>query len=203
MSRSRDAREQLKQLAPVAFGVEDASHLVATRSVPIKVPVLEFNPRLGVSDRDESNLDLRIERRIVLEVRVDVPRQNEPGRRLPDDDATPVAGAAVVPALVPAATDARLDHGVDPLGLSDLVVAEGPPGPHLRGEDPPCCLLRRLHLKGLANAVRVERRLCVFGHRSAPFLASSSAASLNRVSAVSQNVSSQLRRASTPRASIV
>src|SRR5262249_54290037 len=117
---------------------------------------------------------------------------------------TPVTGAPIVTALVPAAAGARLDHRVHRLRLADLVRGERPPGPHLLGEDTPRHLQGRFHPYDPSQAVRLvgfTYRLLVHGDFLSCLLVSRSAASLNAARASSQNPSSQFRSALMPCAS--
>lgn len=77
--------------------------------------MLELKARASLPLRDEANLDFRPQSRVVLPVGSDVPREYETRVRLSGEDAPPVAGAAVLAALIPSSTDARLDdriHGI-------------------------------------------------------------------------------------------
>src|SRR5262249_836403 len=71
----------------------------------------------------------------------------------------------VVAAFVPTTSDARLDHRVDRIRLSDLVGRERPPASHPLGENAPGHLRRRLHAHDLAHAVGIDTRGRLFGHR--------------------------------------
>src|SRR5262245_56149304 len=98
--------------------------------------MLELDARPLLAVGDEAHLDFRLEIRVVLPIRADVPRQHEARRRLPGQYASPVARAAVVAPLVPAAADARLDHRVHGVGLDDFVGRERQPGGELLRENP-------------------------------------------------------------------
>lgn len=57
--RRRYAREHLQQAAPVAFGLEDAAHLVAARSVAIETSVFKLNTSRVFSVGNEAELNFR------------------------------------------------------------------------------------------------------------------------------------------------
>src|SRR6185503_13616511 len=196
----RYAGEHLEDPAPVAFGVEDTAHLVAARAVAIEAPVLELDPRAVLAFGNEAKLDLGAEVRIVLPVGGDVPAQYQPRVRLPRQHAPPIACASVFAALVPPPPDARLDHRVHRLRLSDLVVREWPPRAHLLGEYPPRDCGRCLDAHDLPHAVGIStcgHRL-LRHHRVLSLAASRSAAVLKAASVSSQKPSSHLRTSSRP-----
>jgi hypothetical protein len=70
--------------------------------------MLEVNPGLVGPDRLEVDLDLGHEFRIELEVRRDLPGQNEPLRWLPDQDLAPVGLGPVDTSLEPAPAGKRV-----------------------------------------------------------------------------------------------
>src|SRR5216683_1102789 len=113
--------------APVAFGFEDAPHLIATGAEAVELAMLQFNACRSAALGDEADLDFGLQVRVVLPVGGDVPGQHQPRRRLPGEHAAPLARAAVLAALVPAAADMRLHDRVDRIGLADLVDSQRPP----------------------------------------------------------------------------
>src|SRR5262249_28760167 len=150
----RGARERLEQAAPVPFGVENPAHLVATCSEAVEATMFQLDagvPAVG----DETDFELGLEVRVVLPVGIDVPGQQKAGVRFPPAAAAPAPGAATAPPLVPAPPDPGFDARVPRGGLADFVVSQRPPGSHLRGESPPCHLLRGPNGHDLAHAVRV------------------------------------------------
>ncbi len=78
-------------------------------------------------------------------------------QKIPGKDSAPIAGAAIVTPLVPAAAHPRLDDCVDGFGLPDLIVVERPPSPDLLGEDLPGYDLWRFSSQLFPYAVRVSR----------------------------------------------
>src|SRR5262245_53571908 len=64
LSRS-SAGEHLEKATPITFGVEDAAHLIATRSVEVKTTMLQFDARSVPAVGDEAHLDFRLQSRIV------------------------------------------------------------------------------------------------------------------------------------------
>src|SRR5262249_14672078 len=143
-----------EKATPIAFGVEDAAHLIAPRSVEVKTAMLQLDARGIRALGDEADLDFRFQIRVVLPVGVDLPVEHEARRRLPRQDAAPGTGAAIVAALVPAPAGARLDPRVPRLGRADLVDCQRPPRPHPFGEPPPRHLRWRLNVHHLTHAVR-------------------------------------------------
>src|SRR5438045_348014 len=69
-SRSRLGRagEPLQQFPPVALALEDGTHLVAPRPVPVQAAMLELDPGVALSIGDEAQLDLGLQARVVLPV---------------------------------------------------------------------------------------------------------------------------------------
>ena len=67
-----------KHAPPVAFSVEDTTHLIAPSAVTIESTMLELYARNASFVIDESDFDLGVESWIGLPVRIDVPRQHEP-----------------------------------------------------------------------------------------------------------------------------
>src|SRR5215472_990935 len=123
--------------------------------------------------------------------------------RFPSEHAAPVARASIVAALVPAATDPRLDYRINRIGLADLVDRERPPSAHPFGEHPPCHRAWRLNVHGLPHTVRIGRagHFLVVHRGFLSLVTSCSAASLKAPNVSSQNPSNHRRNASIPRAS--
>src|SRR5215510_9937871 len=80
-SAGRRADEALEDLPP-ALGHRAAQALRGLAEA-LEVPVLEVDSRPLETERRESHLDLREERRVVLEVRTELPGQHEPPRGIP------------------------------------------------------------------------------------------------------------------------
>src|SRR4030095_13348833 len=189
------SRERSEQPLPATFRVEDAAHLVAAFTVAIETTMLELDAGAVVSFGDEADLHLGFQIRVVLPVARNLPRQDEPGGRLPSQDSAHVAGAPVAAAFVPAAAVSRLDHRVHCFGLADHVSGEGPPASHLLGEDTPGNRLRCIHRNDLAQTVHVFATAPrLIRHRFFSMIASRAAASWNAASASSQKPSSHSTR---------
>jgi hypothetical protein len=90
---------------------------------------------------------------VILPVGADIPREDQARGWFPHKHAAPLARASIVTALVPAAPDARLDHRVHGIGLSDFVVGQRPPRPHLLSKHPPRNRLRRLNTHDFPDAI--------------------------------------------------
>src|SRR5262249_3489450 len=163
----------------------------------------ELDARGGIPFRDKAYFYFRLQGRVILPVGGDVPGEHQPRRRFPHQHAAPVARAAVIATLIPAAAHPWLADSLHSVGLADLVHPQRPPRPHLFGENMPGHQWRRLHVNDLSDAVRVgSMRFDLFGHHELrTFLAVRSAASLKAPSVSSQNPSSHRRIASTPRMS--
>jgi hypothetical protein len=95
---SEDACPALRRTRYTAR-VEDRAHLGCSRAEAVEVAVLEVDPGLIRPDRLEANLDLGHQFRVEPEVRRDLPGQDEPLRRLPDEDLAPVGFSPIDPAL--------------------------------------------------------------------------------------------------------
>src|SRR5579863_496708 len=76
--------------------------------------------------------------------------------RLPGQNATPLARAAILAKFIPAAANPRLDHGIDSLSLSDLVVCQRPPSSHLLCKYSPGHLLWRLNSNAFPYTIWVH-----------------------------------------------
>src|SRR5262245_44482637 len=123
--RSRVALEDL----PPAF-----PHLAAQTlggfAEPLEVPVLEVDAcRLG-PEQGERYLDLREKRGVVLEVRTELPGEEQPARRIPRKHLAPLAGRAVLAEFVPTAVYLGLDHAVFQRGRANVMLLR-PPCPHV------------------------------------------------------------------------
>src|SRR6185437_3698619 len=197
-----DAGKSHQELAPIAFGVEDAPHLVAMRAIAIQISMLEFDPSVVPIVSNESHFNFRLKACIILPVGADVPREDESRGRFPCEHAPPLTHASVIAQFVPSAADMRLDDRVHRISLSNFVECQRPPRTHLLGEHLPRNHLRCSNAHHLAYSVWIEscgpRRLC---HNFNSLTASRSATVLNALSASSQNPSSHLRIDSIPRVS--
>src|SRR5215467_1899685 len=151
---------------------------------------------------DEADFQFRLERRIVLPVGVDIPREQQARRRFPGEHATPVTSAAIFTPFIPTSANAGFDYSGNGIHLANLVASQRPPSADLFGEDSPGYVLRRVQADRLAHAVDIAAPPLLIHHRFLSFAASRSAARLNAMRVSSQNPSSQLRRAPMPRISI-
>src|SRR5262249_11579187 len=59
VGRGGASSERREQASPVAFGVADVAHPIATYSVPVKFPMLKLNARRIVTLSDEAHFDFR------------------------------------------------------------------------------------------------------------------------------------------------
>src|SRR5262245_57232648 len=140
--------EALEDLPPA--GVHRATQALRSLAEALEVAVLEVDSRLLEAERGEPHLDFGHERRVVLEIRTELPGQHETPRGIPLQHLPPLARRAVLAELVPAAVDLRLDHAVLQLGRADVVLL-WPPGSHLRGEHAECAFDRGLDDQLLAD----------------------------------------------------
>src|SRR5262249_48251770 len=150
----------LEEATPVAFGVEDGAHFIATCSVKVKTAMLQLDARSVLAVGEEAHLDFRLQGRVVLPVGADLPVEHQARVRFPQEYAAPVTRASIVAALVPATADPRLDHRVHRLGPADLVGCQRPPRAHPLGEDAPRHLRRRLNVHNLPHPVRLVTFTC-------------------------------------------
>src|SRR5262249_22916410 len=145
----------LEEATPVAFGVEDGAHFIATCPVEVKTAMLQLDARSVLAVGDEAHLDFRLQSRVVLPVGADLPVEHQPRVRLPREYATPVTRASIATALIPAAANVRLDPRAHRLGLADFVGCQRPPGAHLLRDHPPRHLRWRLNVHDLPHAVHL------------------------------------------------
>src|SRR5215469_6429944 len=99
-----------------------SGHHVGTLAMSPDVTVLQID--LGVPvllSEQHLNLAGSSPIRVILQVRVDLPGDDETLRRLEGKHGPPVTLAAVDVALVPAASLLRLEHGLGQVGLADVV----------------------------------------------------------------------------------
>src|SRR5580700_7046724 len=82
----------------------------------------------------EAHLDFCLQGWVILPVGADIPREDQARGRFPREYAAPLTDASIVALLIPAATNEWLNHGIDCVRSSDLVVFQRPPGPHFLGE---------------------------------------------------------------------
>src|SRR6202012_1449425 len=148
--------EHFEDLAPVAFGVVDSAHLVATLPITIEMAMLQFNAcAIGTIDI-EAHLDFSLERWVILPIGVDIPREDQARVWFPSEHAAPLTDAPIIAALVPAASYVRLNDCVNCVGFANFVICERPPGTHLFGEHSPRYCLRRLNAHDFPHAIRIE-----------------------------------------------
>src|SRR5262245_47466708 len=115
--------------------------------------MLELDARPSAPFGDEEHFYFCVESRIVLPIGTNIPGQQKSRRRLPCEDAAPIARASVVTAFVPAPPDTRLHDGIDRIGLADLVHGQWPPASHLLREDVAGNGLRCVHVAHLAEPI--------------------------------------------------
>src|SRR5215207_11773055 len=89
------------------------------------MPMLELEPSALRRLRDEAHLDLArpVEIALELPLRADVPRERQSFRRLVGQYPCPPALAAVDPAVVDVAADARLEDGLGDVDGKQVVLA--------------------------------------------------------------------------------
>src|ERR1700759_2654832 len=150
-----DGGECLKQTAPITLGIVNAPHFFASNPVTFKMTMLQFNASLTLTFSNKADFDLRIQRRIVFPVRAHIPSEYQTRRWFPSDYATPLTGASVFSALEPSPSDTRLDHGINCLRASDLVMCKRPPRGHFFREDSPRYVLCGLNVDCLRDLVGV------------------------------------------------
>jgi drug/metabolite transporter (DMT)-like permease len=135
-SGRRRRGEPLQDGGPAAAAEDD--HVVdgLAAGQPVEEPVFQLDRGLPGAVRGEPDLDLAGVGRIgvVLPLAVDLPRDDQPVRRVPGQHPAPVAFAAVIAPLVPPAPFAWFQDGVRHLGLADVVVPR-PPGAERARED--------------------------------------------------------------------
>jgi hypothetical protein len=66
--RFGDTSESFQEPAPIAFGVIDSAHLVATRPISIQMTMLQFDAGTIIAVGVEAHLDLGLQCRVILEV---------------------------------------------------------------------------------------------------------------------------------------
>lgn len=70
--------ERFEETSPIAFGVKDAAHLIAARTIAVETPMLELYARGVLPVSNEAHFDFCIQRRVGLPIGVDIPRKDEP-----------------------------------------------------------------------------------------------------------------------------
>src|SRR5262245_36461171 len=110
ISGRRRTDEALENLSPALAHLLDES--IGRGAEALKVPVLEAHLRLPGAERGERHLDLGEKVGVVLELPVELPREEDAAWRIPGQHLAPFAGRAVRADLVPAAVRLRLDHAV-------------------------------------------------------------------------------------------
>src|SRR6185295_16844571 len=133
--RAGDLGEVLEHSVPTVRRAERFAHRHRVGAVRLEAAVLEVDPRRAGVDRSEADVDFGVEPRIELELRVQLPDENDPAIGLPDEHLPPHALDAVDAALVPAAARPRLDHDRGAVGEADVVRRQRPPRLDPRRED--------------------------------------------------------------------
>jgi hypothetical protein len=116
-------REHRQEATPIAFLVEDGTHPVPVLAVAIQMPMLKLDAGYGFPLGDEANLDLCLEACVISLIGTYIPGEHEVRGRLPNKNAAPVAGTAILAAFVPAPANTRFDHGVNRVRGANLVGA--------------------------------------------------------------------------------
>lgn len=98
--------ESLQEPTPIALGVIDSTHLIATRPVAIQMTMLQFDARTIAPVGAEADLDFGLQCWVILKIGADIPREEQARGRFPREYAAPLTRASIVAALVPAAPDA-------------------------------------------------------------------------------------------------
>src|ERR1700692_3971746 len=113
--------------------------------------MLQFDACTIATVGDKAHLDFSLQGWVILPVGVDIPRQDQARVRFPREYAAPLTRTPILAALIPAAPDARLDHRVPCICLSDFVECQRPPRAHPLREPPPRHCLRRLNAHDLPH----------------------------------------------------
>src|SRR5919201_6289659 len=110
-SRLRVLLEQPEESRPAALGRDRLPDLLGALAHPVEPPVLELDARRALAGRREGDLDLARLRGVGIElpIRVQLPREDDPLRRLVLEDPSPIAFGSVRRALEPAPARPRLD----------------------------------------------------------------------------------------------
>src|SRR5262249_16152940 len=146
----RRGRKPLERRDPGAFPVEHGAHHLRLVAEALELAMLEDDPSPAIRFRREAHLDLGAEPFLILPVGIHVPREGQPGWRLPGEHPAPVAFAAVVRALEPAAAGAWLHDRRERLLAADVMRAR-PPGIDAFGERAEHMVLRSIHDDALAH----------------------------------------------------
>src|SRR5262245_32430952 len=112
--------------------------------------MLKLDARHAMIGRDEADPEFGDEIRIETPFGIERPGENDAARRLPVNDMTPWALAAIDAALEPASADTWLDDDILLRRGADRM-AFGPPAPHAGGENFKGTFGRGLHLNCLAH----------------------------------------------------
>src|SRR5262245_15050727 len=94
------AGERLEEATPVAVGLKDTTHLIASRPVEVQTAMLKLDARTVGAVGDEAQLDFCLQGRVVLPVGGDLPVKHQARMRLPQGYTAPITRASVVTALV-------------------------------------------------------------------------------------------------------
>src|SRR5262245_57394315 len=124
----------VEDAGPAAGGADALAHRLGLVAVILKAAMLELDPGQALALGDEADLNLGQEIGIELPLGTELPGEHEARRRLPDQHAAPVAFAAVLAALIPAAAGPRLHDGLL-LGRFGDGMAFRPPACEAGGED--------------------------------------------------------------------
>src|SRR5689334_20594098 len=128
----RHAREALEDLTPP--GVHLLAESVGGGAEAFEMAMLEVHPGLFRPEYRERNLDLRDQLRDVLEFGVGLPCGHESPGRVPRQNLSPRALAAVFAEFVPTPASPRLDDAVLERRSADVVFPR-PPKAHVVRED--------------------------------------------------------------------
>ena len=120
---------------------------VCSGGMALEVAMLEFDQRCRVSHGREADFDFAGFAEVGGERPVSLESLGEDDfvRRVPSEDAAPLAGGPVVIDFKPSAADARLDDYLNEGRLSDVMGCR-PPGSHVGREELEGVEWRKLHL---------------------------------------------------------
>src|SRR5262249_55467702 len=135
---------------PAAGGADALAHRLGLVTVILEAAMLELDPGLALALGDEADLDLGQETGIELPLGTELPGEHEARRRLPDQDAAPLAFTAILAALIPAPAGPGLHDGFLLRRFGDGMALR-PPAREAGGENIEGPGLARLDLQGLAH----------------------------------------------------
>src|SRR5262249_36770827 len=136
MHLARFPRKALEEALPAGGRIEDFADHSRLLAETVKVSVLKLDPCPVHTVGNEMNLQfgdqIRVEAPVLTDF--DLPSEQQAAGRLPCQDLTPLAFAAVFPALEPTSVNLRLEHDVLNRRCVDAVLFI-PPVRHPRSED--------------------------------------------------------------------